>query len=101
MLAFPLLTDQCVNRRLIVEEWGVAMDLGENSRIFQNNRALLGREEIARTLNKFMDLEEGDKLRLKIEPMREVVKETVMLDKGSSNKNLDLFLEALRAKKQT
>jgi len=99
MLAFPLLTDQCVNRRLIVEEWGVAMDLGENSRIFQNNKALLGREEIARTLKKFMDLEETDKLRLNIEPMRKVVKEAVMLDRGSSNKNLDLFLEALRAKK--
>jgi len=99
MLAFPLLTDQCVNRRLIVEEWGVAIDLGENSRIFQNNKALLGREEIARTLKKFMDLEETDKLRLNIEPMRKVVKEAVMLDRGSSNKNLDLFLEALRAKK--
>lgn len=101
MLAFPLLTDQSLNRRLTVEEWGVAMGLGGSFRYFQNNRALVGREEIARTLKKFMDVEEGNKLRLKIESMKEVLKEAVMLDGGSSNKNLDLFVQALSAKNQS
>ena len=101
MLAFPLLTDQSSNRRLIVEEWGVAMGLGGSCRFFQNSRALMGREEIVMTLEKFMDVEERDKLRLKIESMKEVLKEAVMLDGGSSNKNLDLFVEALRAKSQS
>jgi UDP:flavonoid glycosyltransferase YjiC (YdhE family) len=98
MLAFPLLTDQCTNRKLIVEDWRVAMDLGRSSRIFQNCRSeLLGREEIARTLNKFMDEEEGRNLRSKVEPIRAVLKKVVM-DGGTSNKNLDLFVEALRTR---
>ena len=74
-MAFPLLTDQCANIRLIVEEWEVAMGLGVSSRSFKNNRALVGREKIARTFEKFMDAEEGDKLRLKVKSIKEVVKE--------------------------
>jgi len=98
MLAFPLIADQCTNRKLIVEDWGAAMDLGRSSRIFQNCRSeLLGREEIARTLNKFMDEEEGRNLRSKVEPIRAVLKKVVM-DGGTSNKNLDLFVEALRTR---
>jgi len=97
MLAFPLLTDQCTNRKLIVEDWGVAMDLGGSSRSFQNCRELVGREEIARTVNKLMDEEEGRKLRLKVEPIRAVLKKVAM-DGGTSNKNLDLFVEALRTR---
>jgi hypothetical protein len=100
MLAFPLFTDQCTNRWLIVEDWGVAMDLGESSRSFQNCKPLVGREEIARTLKKFMGEEEGRKLRLKVEPIRMVMKKAV-LDRGTSNKNLDLFVEALKAKNHT
>nr|ABR17327.1 unknown [Picea sitchensis] len=100
MLAFPLFTDQCTNRWLIVEEWGVAMDLAGNSGSFQNYKPLVGREEIARTLKKFMGEEEGRKLRLKVKPIREVLKKA-MLDSGTSNKNLDLFVEALRAKNHT
>lgn len=96
-MAFPLFTDQCTNRWLIVEEWGVAIDLGGSSRSFENCKPLVGREEVARTIKKFMGEEEGRKLRLKAEHIKEVVKKAV-LDSGASNKNLDLFLEALRAK---
>jgi hypothetical protein len=98
MLAFPLIADQCTNRKLIVEDWGAAMDLGGSSRINQNcGPELVGREEIARTVNKFMDEEEGRKLRLKVEPIRAVLKK-VVTDGGTSNKNLDLFVEALRTR---
>ena len=100
MLAFPLFTDQSTNRWLIVNDWGVAMDLGGSSRSFQNCKTLVGREEIARTLKKFMDEEEGRKMRLKIEPIREVMTKAVM-DRGTSDKNLDLFIEALTAKSRT
>ena len=100
MLAFPLFTDQFTNRWLIVKGWGVAMNLGGSSRSFQNCKTLVGREEIARTLKKFMDEEEGRKMRLKIEPIREVTTKAVM-DRGASDKNLDLFIEALTAKIRT
>eukprot|EP00253_Pinus_taeda_P007303 PITA_07303 len=100
MLAFPLFTDQCTNRWLIVEEWGVGMDLGGSSRSFVNCKPLVGREEVARTIKNFMGEDEGRKLRLKVEAIREVVKKAV-LHSGTSNKNLDLFVEALRAKSHT
>jgi len=76
ILEFPLLTDQCANIRFIVEEWEVAMGFGASSRNFENNRALVEREKIARTFEKFMEAEEGDKLRLKVKSIREAVKET-------------------------
>jgi len=74
--------------------------LAGSSGSFQNYKPLVGREEIARTLKKFMGEEEGRKLRLKVEPIRMVMKKAV-LDRGTSNKNLDLFVEALKAKNHT
>ncbi|KAH9316956.1 hypothetical protein KI387_018725, partial [Taxus chinensis] len=74
MLGFPLLTDQYTNCRLIVEEWGVAMRLGECSRSKNNMRSnLVKRGEITETIEKFMDLdgEEGTKIKIKIESARE------------------------------
>ena len=47
-----------------------------------------------------MDEEEGRKMRLKVEAIREVVIKAVM-DRGTSDKNLDLFIEALTAKSRT
>uniref|UniRef100_A0A0C9RK22 Glycosyltransferase n=1 Tax=Wollemia nobilis TaxID=56998 RepID=A0A0C9RK22_9CONI len=100
MLAFPLLTDQYTNCRLVVDEWQVAMRLGRTRRSLHNMRSdLVGREEIARTVEKFMDMdgEEGGKIRSNVHNVREVMKKAV-LNGGSSPKNLGLFVEELKAR---
>ncbi|KAH9316958.1 hypothetical protein KI387_018727 [Taxus chinensis] len=100
MLAFPLTADQYTNCRLIVEEWGVAMRLGESSRSLNNMRStLVQSEEITASIMHFMDIdrEERTKIRLNAERVGEVMKKA-MLNGGSSLQNLDLFVEQLKAR---
>lgn len=100
MLAFPLLTDQYTNCRLVVEEWSVAMRLGGISRSSKNMRSkLVHREEIATSIKEFMgiDGEQGKKIRSNVKNVREVMKRAVMRE-GSSHKNLELFVEELKAR---
>eukprot|EP00252_Welwitschia_mirabilis_P006614 TRINITY_DN174_c0_g1_i8.p1 TRINITY_DN174_c0_g1~~TRINITY_DN174_c0_g1_i8.p1 ORF type:complete len:325 (+),score=3.31 TRINITY_DN174_c0_g1_i8:751-1725(+) len=72
MLAFPLLTDQYTNRRLVVEEWGVALDVGGAGRSDGNVRSgLVGRDEICESVQRVMKacagVDDGYRLRRKLE----------------------------------
>ncbi|KAH9317477.1 hypothetical protein KI387_019246 [Taxus chinensis] len=103
MLGFPLLTDQYTNCKLIVEEWGVAMRLGECSRSKNHMRSpLVQREEITETIKQFLDLdaEEGTKIRCRVNSVREVMKKAV-INGGSSHKNLDLLVQQLKISNHT
>eukprot|EP01018_Ginkgo_biloba_P032430 Gb_00710 [translate_table: standard] len=97
MLAFPLLTDQYTNCRLIVDEWRVAIKLGEAKRSVNNCRALVKREEIAATVKEFMEGEAMKKVRLRIESVREIVRKA-SIQGGSSDKNLDSLIDDLKAR---
>lgn len=100
MLAFPLLTDQYTNCRLIVQQWGVAMSLGHISRSSNNLRStLVLRQEIALTIKEFMNMDgpEVKRLRCNIGSVREVMKKAVM-NGGSSQNNLEGFIEYLKGR---
>lgn len=100
MLAFPLLTDQYTNCRLIVKQWGVAMNLGHITRSCNNLRSsLVLSQEIALTVTEFMNIdgEEGERLRCNIVGVREVMKKAVM-NGGSSENSLEGFVGYLKGR---
>ncbi|GLJ56132.1 hypothetical protein SUGI_1205030 [Cryptomeria japonica] len=103
MLAFPLLTDQYTNCRLIVDEWGVAMNLGQVSRSCNRMRStLVSRQEIAVTIAEFMEIDgqEGKRPRSNVGCVREIMKKAVM-NGGSSQNNLEGFVEYLKGREQS
>ncbi|GLJ56135.1 hypothetical protein SUGI_1205080 [Cryptomeria japonica] len=103
MLAFPLVTDQYTNCRLIVHEWEVAMSLGQISRSSNNMRStLVTRQEIAVTVAEFMEIggQKGKKLRSNVGSVREVMKKAAM-NGGSSQNNLEGFIYYLKEREQS
>ncbi|GLJ56136.1 hypothetical protein SUGI_1205100 [Cryptomeria japonica] len=103
MLAFPLLTDQYTNCRLIVHEWEVAMSLGQVSRSSNNIRStLVTRQEIAVTIEEFMEIDgrKGKNLRSNVGSVREVMKKAAM-NGGSSKNNLEGFIDYLKGREQS
>ncbi|GLJ24223.1 hypothetical protein SUGI_0461880 [Cryptomeria japonica] len=103
MLAFPLLTDQYTNCRLIVNEWGVAMSLGQVSRSSNNMRSMLvPRQEIALTVVEFMNIDgqDGKILRNNVGSVIEIMKRAVM-NGGSSENNLEGFVDYLKGREQS
>ncbi|RWR76042.1 LOW QUALITY PROTEIN: UDP-glycosyltransferase 87A1 [Cinnamomum micranthum f. kanehirae] len=86
MLSFPLSAEQFINTKLIVEDWKVGMKL-------KNHEKIVEREEIARNVQRFMDLEndEGKQLRKRARELQEACKRAIE-KAGSSYTNLHTFV---------
>ncbi|CAN8247202.1 unnamed protein product [Cochlearia groenlandica] len=91
LLCFPLLTDQVTNRKLVVDDWEIGMNLCED-------RSFVGREEVKMNIDRLMC---GGESRKKVKDAIGRVKmslEGALSNTGSSKMNLGLFIDGLLAK---
>ncbi|KAL0338467.1 UNVERIFIED_CONTAM: UDP-glycosyltransferase 86A1 [Sesamum angustifolium] len=88
MICHPLFTDQITNRKLVVDDWKVGIDLCD--------RASVIREEVAEKIGALMSGKRADELRQEIKKVRETLQNALMED-GSSEKNFDSFVEDVKA----
>ncbi|XP_060201496.1 UDP-glycosyltransferase 86A1-like [Lycium barbarum] len=91
MICHPIAVDQTTNRKLVVDEWKVGINLCDNY-----NKSIT-KEEVAKTINFLMSEENSKGLR---EAVKEVTKtmKIALLANGSSEKFFDLFVEDVMAK---
>ncbi|KAF8396536.1 hypothetical protein HHK36_018160 [Tetracentron sinense] len=86
MLCFPLLTDQFTNRRLVVDDWRVGINLKDGKTV--------NADEVSEKIDRLMGGKSGEEFRKEINEVRKVLENALMAD-GSSEKNLDQFVEDL------
>lgn len=88
MLSFPIFWDQTTNSKQIVEDWKIGW------RVKRDDETLITRQEIARLLRKFMDLEsdEGKEMRRRAKELQAICQQAT--EKGGSSKNaIDAFMQ--------
>ncbi|CAO2826806.1 unnamed protein product [Amaranthus hypochondriacus] len=86
MLCFPVFTDQFTNRKLVVDDWNVGINLCEDKQ--------LRRKDISARIKGFMNQEKVDEMKKNVKVVRNLL-ENALEDEGSSTKNLDIFVEQL------
>uniref|UniRef100_A0A1J3CEY9 Glycosyltransferase n=1 Tax=Noccaea caerulescens TaxID=107243 RepID=A0A1J3CEY9_NOCCA len=90
LLCFPLLTDQVTNRKLVVDDWEIGMNLCED-------RSFVGRDEVKMSIDRLMCGKSRDEVKEAIRRVKMSLEGALRSD-GSSGKNLGLFIDGLRAK---
>ncbi|KAL0387968.1 UNVERIFIED_CONTAM: UDP-glycosyltransferase 86A1 [Sesamum radiatum] len=90
MICYPLIVDQPTNRKLVVDDWKIGVDLCDGEQV--------GKEEVASKINTFM-MRGGSSVQMKQE-MKKVSKNLhdALGVEGSSHRNFDRFVEDLKAK---
>ena len=90
MLCFPLMTDQLTNRKLLVDDWRIAVNLCD--------RKPLTRFEVAEKINRLINgKSDDDELRKETIKVRQILVNALAQD-GSSETNLCQFISDLHAK---
>ncbi|CAI9104996.1 OLC1v1003812C1 [Oldenlandia corymbosa var. corymbosa] len=87
LLCFPLLTDQFTNRKLVVDDWKIGMNLCD--------RVLVTSGEVSRKVKCLMS-NKSDELKKGIKRMKDQMEKALGKD-GSSEKNLDQCIAELTA----
>ncbi|XP_016434304.1 UDP-glycosyltransferase 86A1 [Nicotiana tabacum] len=87
MVCVPILTDQFTNRKLVVNDWRIGVNLCTGR--------LIRREEVAENIGRIMS--KSDDLRKNIERTKMVL-HNALSDEGSSKKNLNQFIEEMKNK---
>lgn len=90
LLCFPLLTDQVTNRKLVVDDWKIGMNLCED-------RGFVGRDEVRMSIGRLMRGESREGVRGAIGRVKMSL-EGALECSGSSGENLGLFVDGLVAK---
>lgn len=90
LLCFPLLTDQVTNRKLVVDDWEIGMNLCED-------RSFVGRDEVKMSIDRLMCGKPRDEVKEAIRRVKMSLEGALRSD-GSSGKNLGLFIDGLMAK---
>ncbi|XP_024935431.3 UDP-glycosyltransferase 86A1 [Ziziphus jujuba] len=83
MLCFPIFTDQVTNRKLVVDDWRVGLNLCD--------RKPLTRMEVREKINRLMSGKSAEELRVEMKKIREIVKNAVEGD-GLSEKRIHEFI---------
>ncbi|KAL6574864.1 hypothetical protein OROMI_012149 [Orobanche minor] len=83
MICYPLFTDQITNRKLVVDDWRIGINLCEGG--------FITREEVAEKIRILMSGEMSYELRKEIGNVREIV-QNASTKSGSSEKNFDRFI---------
>ncbi|KAL0436925.1 UNVERIFIED_CONTAM: UDP-glycosyltransferase 86A1 [Sesamum radiatum] len=91
MLCFPLYTDQFTDRKLVVDDWEIGMNLCDKVRITS--------VEVAEKINQLMVGKNGDEIRVSIKNVKSTC-EKALAAEGSSEKNIDRFIQELEGKIQ-
>ncbi|XP_043701184.1 UDP-glycosyltransferase 86A1 [Telopea speciosissima] len=83
MLCFPLYTDEFTNRKLVVDDWMIGMDLCRRKRVTKDG--------VADNINRLMSGKEGEECRVEIKKVRKALENAIAAG-GSSDRNLDRFI---------
>ncbi|KAK9158511.1 hypothetical protein Scep_005085 [Stephania cephalantha] len=86
LLCFPLLTDQFTNRKLVVDDWKVGLDI--------NKRLKISRKDVAAKINELMSGKSRNELAKKMNRLNKTL-QNALTDEGSSEKNLNQFIHDL------
>ncbi|XP_059659448.1 UDP-glycosyltransferase 86A2-like [Cornus florida] len=86
LLCFPLYTDQFTNRKLVVDDWKVGINLIDKKPI--------KREEVSEKINRLMSGKSGDNFKKEIKEVKKKLENAVT--DGSSHKNFDQFIRDLK-----
>ncbi|XP_024028758.1 UDP-glycosyltransferase 86A1-like [Morus notabilis] len=89
MLCFPLLIDQVTNRKLVVDDWRIGVNLCDGKS--------LTRVEVAEKINRLMSGKSGEELKREVMKVRNMLKNASTKD-GSSETNLCQFITNVKAK---
>ncbi|KAF9596162.1 hypothetical protein IFM89_007480 [Coptis chinensis] len=87
MLCFPLLTDQFTNRKLVVDDWKIGMDISD--------RKSVTRENVSEKIHLVMKGKLGDEFRNRMNEVKMILQDA-MNDGGSSEQNLNLFIKEIQ-----
>ncbi|CAH2060350.1 unnamed protein product [Thlaspi arvense] len=90
LLCFPLLTDQVTNRKLVVDDWEIGMNLCDD-------RSFVGRDEVKMSIDRLMCGKSREEVKGSIGRVKMSL-EGALRCSGSSEMNLGLFIDGLRAK---
>lgn len=91
LLCFPLLTDQFTNRRLVVDDWKVGINLTDGESI--------SREEVSEKINSLMRGKSSVELLKRIDAVKQTL-ENVLKPDGSSENNINQFIDDLKTRTQ-
>ncbi|KAI3459872.1 hypothetical protein Pfo_016535 [Paulownia fortunei] len=89
MICYPLSVDQPTNRKLVVDDWKIGINLCD--------KEPLSWGEVAEKIDSLMSGTTPDSLRQEMKKVKKMVHKAVAIN-GSSEKNLDQFLTDLKAK---
>lgn len=89
LLCFPLLTDQFTNRKLVVDDWKMGINLCDKDSIV--------REEVSSNINRVMIGKSRDELRNRVKEVKRRL-EDALTPEGSSENNMNKFVEDLMVK---
>lgn len=87
LICFPLLTDQFTNRKLVVNDWKIGINLCDKERITH--------EEVAEKVSHFMCGNSTQQLRKAVKEVRKTL-ENALGQGGSSEKNFHQFMEDMK-----
>ncbi|KAJ0084459.1 hypothetical protein Patl1_31019 [Pistacia atlantica] len=90
MLTFPIIADQVLNSKQIVEDWKIGWRVKKEVA----SESLVTREEISELVQRFMDRNSGEKKEMnkRARKLQEIC-EVAVAEGGSSITNIDAFLE--------
>ncbi|KAI3987317.1 hypothetical protein MKX01_003067 [Papaver californicum] len=86
MLCFPLLTDQFTNRKLVVDDWKIGLNIG---------RKQITRKEVSENIIRQMDEKSGFEFKKETMEVKKALQNASKND-GSSEKNLSQFVDDLK-----
>ncbi|KAL0387831.1 UNVERIFIED_CONTAM: UDP-glycosyltransferase 86A1 [Sesamum radiatum] len=89
MICYPFLVDQPTNRKLVVDDWKIGVDLCDGEHV--------GREEVASKISIIMRGETSIQMKQDMEKVSKKLHDSLDAG-GSSNRNFDRFVEDLKAK---
>ncbi|KAA8518730.1 hypothetical protein F0562_016496 [Nyssa sinensis] len=87
LICFPLLTDQFTNRKLVVDDWRIGLNLCDKKSIT--------RQEVAEKINHLMKGKISDELRNEIKKVRKTLENAMETD-GSSERNFNQFIKDVK-----
>ncbi|KAK3029283.1 hypothetical protein RJ639_039523 [Escallonia herrerae] len=88
LICFPLLTDQFTNRKFVVDDWRIGINLCD--------RESITRKEVKEKVNRLMSKSTSDELRKEIKKVKKTLENALSID-GSSEKNFNQFLVDVKA----
>ncbi|XVE76149.1 hypothetical protein DITRI_Ditri12bG0150300 [Diplodiscus trichospermus] len=91
LICFPLLTDQFTNKKLVVDDWNIGVNLSDNRQI--------KRHEAAEMIHRVMNGKSADELRKNIMEVKRKL-ENALSTAGSSKENFNQFIRDVQIKTQ-